>query len=156
MFSWKLSAFVGAFAMIGLVACGGDTADDTATGGMDTGDVPAGGTPATGTPTLANPPAGVTQEMVAQGEQIFKGSGGGTCFTCHAMDATGTPLAPDLTDDTWLNISSRDYDEIVQVVTTGVAEPVEAMAAMPPMGGANLSEEQIRAVSAYVLALGNG
>lgn len=157
MASWKLSALVGAFAMMGLVACGGDTTDDADMGDMDMPEPPAAETPAPGaeTPAAVDLPEGVTQEMVAQGEQVFTGrAGGGTCHVCHAMDATGTPLAPDLTDDAWLNISGRDYDEIVQVVTNGVPEPVEAQAGMPPMGGASLSEENIRAVAAYVMTLG--
>lgn len=100
----------------------------------------------------ADLPEGVTAEMVSQGQEIFTGAG--LCFTCHTESAEGGPLAPDLTDDEWLNISGRDYDEIVEVVNTGVAEPVEHPSAMPPMGGASLTEEQVRSVAAYVYALG--
>lgn len=100
----------------------------------------------------ADLPEGVTAEMVSQGQEIFTGAG--LCFTCHTESAEGGPLAPDLTDDEWLNISGRDYDEIVEVVNTGVPEPVEHPSAMPPMGGASLTEEQVRSVAAYVYALG--
>jgi mono/diheme cytochrome c family protein len=62
-------------------------------------------------------------------------------------------LAPNLTDGTWLNISGRNYDEIVTVVTSGVPEPKEAAAPMPAKGGANLTDEQVRAVAAYVYTL---
>src|SRR5690606_39010794 len=48
-------------------------------------------------------PPGVTQDMVAQGQQIFGGAG--LCFTCHGPDGTGMPnLGPNLTDGQWLNI----------------------------------------------------
>lgn len=100
----------------------------------------------------ADLPEGVTPEMVSQGQEIFTGTG--LCFTCHTQTAEGGPLAPDLTDEEWLNISGRNYDEIVQVVNTGVPEPVEHPSAMPPMGGASLTEEQVRSVAAYVYALG--
>ncbi|MBI4538824.1 MAG: cytochrome c [Gemmatimonadetes bacterium] len=95
-------------------------------------------------------PAGVTQEMVAQGQQIFMGAG--ICYTCHGPDAKGTPLAPDLTDNTWINVDGS-YDAIVQLVKTGVAQPEEHQAPMPPMGGAQLAEDQVRAVAAYVYTL---
>lgn len=100
----------------------------------------------------ADLPEGVTAEMVSQGQEIFTGAG--LCFTCHMESAEGGPLAPDLTDDEWLNISGRNYDEIVEVVNTGVPEPVEHPSAMPPMGGASLTEDQVRSVAAYVYALG--
>lgn len=112
--------------------------------------------PAATEPTQAAPmnlPEGVTPEMVAEGNQIFHGPG--ICFTCHGADAKGVGnLAPDLTDDTWLHLSGRNYDEIVNLVTNGVPQPTEAAAPMPPKGGANLTDEQIRAVAAYVYSLG--
>ncbi|MEX0891190.1 MAG: cytochrome c [Gemmatimonadota bacterium] len=157
MTSWKQTTLVGVFAMIGVVACGGDAGDD-AMDDMDM-DTPTVDAPATDAPAATDVelPEGVTQEMVARGQQVFTGAaGGGTCFTCHTAEGTGTPLAPDLTDDTWINTSGRNFEEIVQLVTTGVPEPVEAAAAMPPMGGANLSEDDVRAVAAYVLTLGSG
>jgi mono/diheme cytochrome c family protein len=43
--------------------------------------------------------------------------------------------------------------QMVAVIRTGVAQPREYPAPMPPMGGANLSEDQLQAVSAYVLSL---
>lgn len=99
-------------------------------------------------------PPGVTQEMVAQGQQIFTSTG--LCFTCHGPDGRGMPnLGPNLTDQQWLN-TDGSYDGIVQIVTTGVPQPKEAASPMPPMGGAQLTEEQVRAVAAYVYALSHG
>jgi mono/diheme cytochrome c family protein len=96
-------------------------------------------------------PEGITQEMVAQGQQLFTGQG--NCFTCHGMDGRGTTLAPDLTDGQWINATTGEFEEVVEVVRTGVAQPRQYPAPMPPMGGASLSDEQVRAVSAYVYSL---
>lgn len=96
--------------------------------------------------------AAVSQEMIDRGRDIFTGQG--ICYTCHGQDATGTQLAPDLTDQEWINISEPvTREKIVSLVKSGVAEPVKHPAPMPPMGGAQLSEEQIQAVSAYVYQL---
>lgn len=84
------------------------------------------------------------------GKKIF--SGQGNCYTCHGADAKGTPLAPDLTDTTWLQIDGS-YDAIVGLITKGVPQPKEHPAPMPPMGGAQLSQEQVCAVGAYVYSL---
>ena len=97
-------------------------------------------------------PEGVTAEMVAQGGQLFTGAGG--CQACHNPQATGTQLAPDLTDDTWINVSGRDYDEIVSLIKTGVLQPQQHPGPMPPMGGANLTDAQVNALAAYIVSLG--
>jgi mono/diheme cytochrome c family protein len=139
-----------AVALTILVACGGGDADPATQ--TPEAQEPA---PPAGQPQQAAPmdlPAGVTAEMVAEGDAIFHGVG--ICQTCHGPDATGVGnLAPNLTDGTWLNISGRNYDEIVTVVTSGVPEPKEAAAPMPAKGGANLTDEQVRAVAAYVYTL---
>lgn len=105
-------------------------------------------------PAETDEPAAVSQDMIEQGEEVFTGQG--ICYTCHGQDATGTDLGPDLTDDEWINIPEPVTQEKVEVlVKSGVADPVEYPAPMPPMGGADLSEEEIEAVSAYVLQLGD-
>lgn len=97
-------------------------------------------------------PAGVTQEMVAAGQQVFTTQ---TCYTCHGMDGTGTPLAPNLTDSEWINTDGT-LEGIEDIVRNGVPTPQQHPAAMPPMGGAQLTDDQIRSVSAYVFSLSNG
>lgn len=94
---------------------------------------------------------GVTQEQFDQGRQLFSGQGG--CQVCHGPEAQGTQLAPDLTDTEWLNITDPSLETVDQLIRTGVAEPKEHPAPMPPMGGANLSDEQVRALSGYVLSI---
>lgn len=133
-----------------LAACGGGD-DETPAG--DTAPPPATQTSAAGSDVSAfadvELPEGVTHEMVAQGQAIFNSQ---TCFTCHGQNATGGPLAPALNDQDWLN-TDGSYEEIVEVVRNGVAQPQEFPAPMPAMGGAPLSEEQIRQVAAYVYAV---
>lgn len=98
-------------------------------------------------------PEGVTPEMVEEGEQIFAGDG--LCATCHGTDGTGTPMGPDLTDDEWFHIEGS-YEEIVQLVIDGVQQPEQFPTPMVPRGGSDISDEQVRAVSAYVWTLAQG
>lgn len=93
-------------------------------------------------------PAGVTQAMVDEGQQAY----GTVCVACHAANGTGGPAGPALNDGQWLNITGQ-YPEIVQVITTGVPAPKEHPGAMPPKGGGNFSDPQVRALAAYVYAL---
>ncbi|HEX6306576.1 MAG TPA: cytochrome c [Longimicrobiales bacterium] len=95
-------------------------------------------------------PEGVTREMVAAGQEIFGGPG--VCFACHGASGVGGPLAPPLNDATWLNIDGS-YDAIAAIVTNGVPQPKEFAAPMPARGGAPLTDEQVRQVSAYVYSI---
>ncbi|MGH7444305.1 MAG: c-type cytochrome [Longimicrobiales bacterium] len=95
-------------------------------------------------------PEGVTAAMVTAGEQVFTGPG--FCFTCHGQGGAGSPLAPPLNDNEWLHIDGA-YEAIVETVRTGVPEPMQFPTPMPPMGGAQLSDDQIRAVAAYVYTI---
>jgi glucose/arabinose dehydrogenase/mono/diheme cytochrome c family protein len=98
-------------------------------------------------------PAGATKEMVALGDQIYHGQvGGAACTGCHGANATGTPLGPDLTGSHWL-WGDGSYAAIAQIITTGVAQPKQYRSPMPPMGGAQLTSEQVSAVAAYIWGL---
>jgi mono/diheme cytochrome c family protein len=95
-------------------------------------------------------PEGVTEEMVAQGEQLWGSTG--NCFTCHAADGSGTPLAPAVNDASWIHIDGS-YEALVRIIDLGVPVPAQYPAAMPPRGGAPLTEEQVRQIAAYVYAI---
>lgn len=99
-------------------------------------------------------PAGVTQAMIDAGRPIFAQTG--FCYTCHGQDGTGSQLAPDLTDGEWIHAASGDFEQIVQLITNGVPEPTQFATPMPPRGGAQLTDEQVRDVAAYVWALSHG
>jgi mono/diheme cytochrome c family protein len=98
-------------------------------------------------------PNGATKEMVALGERIYRGQiGGASCAGCHGAAGTGTTLGPNLTDTQWL-WGDGSYRSIAKTITTGVPEPKQYRSPMPPMGGAELSSDQVSAVAAYVWGL---
>jgi mono/diheme cytochrome c family protein len=98
-------------------------------------------------------PQGATKEMVALGDRIYHGQvGGATCTGCHGANATGTPLGPDLTDTKWL-WGDGSYAAIAKTITAGVPQPKQYRSPMPPMGGAQLSSDQVSAVAAYIWGL---
>jgi len=97
-------------------------------------------------------PAGVTDAMVQEGQQVYAGAG--ICAACHGPDATGA-VGPDLTDPEWL-IGDGEYEQLVAQILEGVtaAEATNSLGAiMPPRGGAGITEAQVRAVAAYVWTL---
>ncbi|MGB8538122.1 MAG: c-type cytochrome [Acidobacteriaceae bacterium] len=99
------------------------------------------------------PPPGATAEMVELGDRIYHGEvGGASCAGCHGASGKGTPLGPDLTDAKWL-WSDGSYAGIAKTITEGVMQPKEYRSPMPPMGGAQLTADQVQALAAYVWAL---
>lgn len=92
-------------------------------------------------------PQGVTAEMVAAGESSF-----GLCAACHGPGGRGSAVGPALNDGEWIHISG-EYDEIVGIITSGVAQPRQYPAPMPAMGGGSFTEEQVREIAAYVYAI---
>ena len=95
-------------------------------------------------------PAGVTPAAIAKGDSIFHKDG--LCYACHGSNAEGA-VGPSLTDAEWLH-GDGSYDMIVATVTSGVpAEKAKKGVAMPPKGGSAITEEQVKAVAAYVYSL---
>ncbi len=97
-------------------------------------------------------PPGVTAQMVKEGETLFKGAG--LCSACHGPDAKGIPsLGANLIDTEWLH-SKGSYDEIAKQITTGVtADKSTTGVVMPPKGGTNITDAQVKAIAAYVWSL---
>ncbi len=95
-----------------------------------------------------NLPAGVTQAMVDQGQELF----GQTCTACHGAGGTGSSAAPALNDKQWLHVSGA-YPELVTIINAGVQNPKQYPGAMPPRGGGNFTPEQVGQIAAYVYAL---
>lgn len=93
-------------------------------------------------------PPGVTQEMVDEGQQLY----GTVCVACHGAGGVGGPVGPALNDQNWIHIGGS-FDELVQIITAGVPQPRQYPAPMPPRGGGPFTDDQIRAISAYVYAL---
>jgi mono/diheme cytochrome c family protein len=100
-------------------------------------------------------PPGSTPEQVALGKRVFHGEvGGATCGGCHGADATGTPVGSDLAAGKWL-WGDGSLESITKTIENGVPEPKEHTGAMPPMGGVSLPERDLKAVAAYVWAVGH-
>jgi mono/diheme cytochrome c family protein len=106
------------------------------------------------TPDLPVPP-GATKDQVALGDRMFHGeAGNGTCSECHRPDARGTPVGPDLTSGIWV-FGDGSLATITKTVTDGVPRPRNYTGAVPPKGGAELSNSDTAAVAAHVCAVGH-
>ena len=139
---------------VGLAACGGDESDSRPTSQATSGDEsppPVSAGTAAGTSELLLPD-GVTAEMVDDGKSIFTGRG--ICATCHGPDATGIPnLGGNLTDGEWIH-SDGSLDGIVGAIVDGVPAGASTVGMpMPPRGGSGISDDQVKAVAAYVWTL---
>lgn len=84
--------------------------------------------------------------LVTAGAQVFEYN----CAACHGEDGKGDRFqgAPNLTDAIWLY--GGTYDAVYETVWNS------RFGVMPAMGGAELTEAEIRAVATYVHQLGGG
>jgi mono/diheme cytochrome c family protein len=100
-------------------------------------------------PVLAQT-AAATPAAIAQGDSIFHSKG--NCYACHGANAQGA-VGPNLTDAEWIH-SDGSYDAIVKQVTTGVTkEESKSGIPMPPKGGSTITDDEVKAVAAYVYSL---
>ena len=98
-------------------------------------------------------PAGATRAMVTLGYRIYHGQvGGASCAGCHGEQGAGSPLGPKLTSQKWL-WSNGSYAGILKTIRDGVPQPKQYRSPMPPMGGAQLTPDQVSALAAYVWSL---
>jgi glucose/arabinose dehydrogenase/mono/diheme cytochrome c family protein len=114
---------------------------------------PEGTHPDAGAAANAKVPEGATREMVLLGGRIFRGEvGGAPCMGCHGMTGQGSVLGPALNGKKWL-WSDGSFAGITKTINDGVAQPKEYRSPMPAKGGAQLTDEQVKAVGAYVWSL---
>jgi glucose/arabinose dehydrogenase/mono/diheme cytochrome c family protein len=98
-------------------------------------------------------PQGANEEMVALGDHVYHGEvGGAACAGCHGANAKGSPLGPDLTTKKFL-WSDGSVEGLLKTITEGVPSPKKFRSPMPPMGGAQLTPDQLKALTAYVWSL---
>jgi mono/diheme cytochrome c family protein len=100
-------------------------------------------------------PPGATAAMVALGGRVYRGEvGGAACTGCHGGSGEGTPLGPPLAgkNKKWL-WSDGSVDGIAKTITEGVSQPKEYRSPMPPLGGAQLTPAQVKALAAYLWSL---
>jgi mono/diheme cytochrome c family protein len=94
--------------------------------------------------------AAITPELIGQGDKVFHGPG--NCYACHGSNAQGL-VGPNLTDAEWIH-SKGTYEDIVAQVTKGVPkEESKSGIVMPPKGGSSISDDDVKAVAAYVYSL---
>ncbi|HEY2048785.1 MAG TPA: c-type cytochrome [Caulobacteraceae bacterium] len=96
-------------------------------------------------------PPGATEDQVQAGAHLFQTS---TCNSCHGTDAHGTEQGPDLGSGHWL-WSGGDLAGLRGTIAQGVAQPKQYGGPMPPMGGAQLSQQDVDALAAYVWSVGH-
>lgn len=105
------------------------------------------------TPANLPVPKGATHATVALGDRIYHGQvASAACTGCHGESAQGTPLGPNLTDNKW-QWSNGSLAGIAKTITDGVPQPKNYRSPMPPMGGAQLTPAQVKAVAAYIWSL---
>ena len=103
-----------------------------------------------GRAAVAQAPAGVTPAAITLGDSLFHSKG--NCYACHGANAQGV-VGPNLTDAEWIH-SDGSYDAIVKQITTGVtAEESKSKIPMPPKGGSDITDDEVKAVAAYVYSL---
>ena len=99
--------------------------------------------------TKGSSPA-VTPAFVTRGDSVYHGPG--NCYACHGTKGEGL-VGPNLTDAEWIH-SKGTYEEIVTQIKDGVPkEKSKSGIPMPPKGGSTISDEDVKAVAAYVLSL---
>jgi cbb3-type cytochrome c oxidase subunit III len=97
-------------------------------------------------------PEGVTKETIAKGKAVYEGPG--ICSSCHGPAGKGIPsLGANLTDSEWLH-SDGSYAGITKTVMEGVtAQASSSGVPMPAKAGTNISDDDVKAVAAYVWTL---
>lgn len=92
-------------------------------------------------PVVETPPLDMSPERIAQGSMLFDL----VCVQCHGVDAFGSPMAPALNNQQFLNDTSDGA--IQQIITLGVPGTV-----MPSWAG-YLTEDDIVSIVAYLRSL---
>lgn len=90
--------------------------------------------------------------LIAEGRTLFTGVA--LCFACHGPTGKGVPGAGvDLTDDELLH-DDGSYEALVERIINGVGvEETRSGVIMLPRGGSMITDDQVRAVAAYVFSL---
>jgi mono/diheme cytochrome c family protein len=110
--------------------------------------------PANASAVAAPMPAGVTEQLIANGDRLFNS---GACVRCHGPRGVGGQNGPSLLNGPWLH-ASGNISDIARVITTGVPKeqvkvPTRRFAMNPRGGPMALNDEQIRALAAYVWSI---
>ena len=95
-------------------------------------------------------PPGVTQKTIGEGQALFYGDG--RCNGCHGENAKGIPgVGTDLTDGEWRHTEDGTFQAFIDVISQGLTHEKTEGWAMP--GGAEFTDQQVRALAAYIWSL---
>lgn len=107
-------------------------------------------TPATPQSGSGAPAGGSSSPLIAQGDAVFHGPG--NCYACHGSKGEGL-VGPSLTDSEWIH-SKGTLAEIEAQILHGVTkEESKSGIPMPPKGGSTISDDDVKALAAYVYSL---
>ncbi|CAN5706646.1 hypothetical protein BH23GEM8_BH23GEM8_13360 [soil metagenome] len=98
----------------------------------------------------AHLPPGATFEQAQAGHRLFT-----VCTVCHGPAAEGTQLGPSFVDGEWIAVEP-DVGQIAEIIRTGVPRPAEYPVPMPPHGGGDFDDDELRALAVYILTVANG
>jgi mono/diheme cytochrome c family protein len=100
--------------------------------------------------TVAGGAGAATPAMIARGDTVFHGPG--NCYACHGSKGEGL-VGPSLIDAEWIH-SKGTVEEIAAQVAKGIPkEQSKSGIPMPPKGGSTISDDDVKAVAAYVHSL---
>ena len=140
-------------AMFAVAACGGGSKSAAAPGAAPA-PMASNAAPAPSAAPAAKLPATVTPAMIALGDSIFNNGG---CQRCHGKGGIGAVNAPAFKGIKWQH-GNGSFEGIVNTVVTGVpATEIKDPTHKFPMGARGgrvpLTDDQIKAVSAYVFTI---
>lgn len=97
-------------------------------------------------------PAGMTIDMLVEGDRLFHGRGG--CFACHGAEAQGLPAAGSGITSS-LVFAHREWTSIDSLITRGLPDALtRSPIAMPARGArGDLTPAETQRLAAYVWAI---
>lgn len=97
-------------------------------------------------------PAGMTTDLLVEGDRIFHGKGG--CFACHGAEAQGLPAAGDGITSA-LFYARHEWKSLDSLITAGLPDALtRSPIAMPGRGArGDLTQDEVHRVAAYVWAI---
>jgi mono/diheme cytochrome c family protein len=101
--------------------------------------------------TAQQRPPGVTDSAIVWGKALFHGSA--NCSACHGEGGRGTEFGPNITGALWLH-GPGTYESLIAQVKHGVPASRSATGeAMPMRGWTTMSDDDVKAVAAYVWSI---
>lgn len=100
-------------------------------------------------------PPGVTRETVIEGRDVYLGEG--LCYVCHGRRGDGVERAGSSLRDTLWYHSDGSYRSITELTRRGISARASATnIPMPPRGGSEIDEDEVRSAAAYVWWISRG